>query len=222
MAGFEPTTPASQTRCSTKLSYIPCIAERYALALTRADGRTIRQVRSRARSHSLVGLLVASLLAFGAGAAPASAAPCKYRDLKPRSSNLVKIRSAVRCLINRERTKRGVPALKNSSALGKAAASHSKNMVSEGFFGHNAPDGSTLQSRISAAGYPGTYTGENIAWGSGSLGTPGKIVSRWMSSSGHKRNILDATFRDWGVGVAIGGPQGESGATYTTTFGATQ
>jgi hypothetical protein len=24
MAGFEPTTPASQTRCSTKLSYIPC------------------------------------------------------------------------------------------------------------------------------------------------------------------------------------------------------
>lgn len=175
-------------------------------------------MQRRARYRSFIGLLVCSVLLLG-GAAPASAAPCKYRNSKPKTSNLPKVRAAVRCLVNRERSKRGIAKLKYSSALTKAAQGHSENMVSEEFFDHVAPDGSTHTSRINAAGYPGTYVGENIAWGSGSYATPRRIVAGWMNSSGHRANILNPQYRDHGVGIAIGNPNGGSGATYTHTFG---
>lgn len=130
-----------------------------------------------------------------------------------------KIRSAVRCLVNRERTSRGIAALKYNGALTAAAQGHSKRMVSMGFFDHVEPDGSTHVARANAAGYPGTYIGENLAAGSGSLANPSKIVSSWMNSSGHRTNILNPQYRDQGVGVAIGYPKGGSGATYTNMFG---
>ena len=152
-------------------------------------------------------------------AAPASAAPCKHRNLKPTTSNLSKVRSAVRCLVNRERSSRGIAKLTHSGALTKAAQSHSKNMVGMDFFDHVAPNGSTPQSRSNAAGYPGSFVGENIAWGSGPLATPRKIVNRWMDSAPHRANILNPEYRHQGVGVATGNPQGGSGATYTNAFG---
>jgi len=94
-------------------------------------------------------------------------------------------------------------------------------MVHDHFFSHTSPtDGSTPATRSSDAGYPGRFIGENIAWGSGSSSTPRMIVSSWMNSPGHRANILDGDFKDWGVGIAIGGPNDASGATYTTTFGA--
>lgn len=175
-------------------------------------------MQRRVRFHSLIGLLVCSAVLLGA-APTASAAPCKYRNLTPKTANLAKVRSAIRCLVNRERTSRGIAALKLSGALAKAAQGHSRNMVKQHFFGHTAPDGSTHTSRINAAGYPGTYVGENIAWGSGVYATPRKIVSGWMNSSGHRANILNPEYRDTGVGVAVGNPQGRRGATYTQTFG---
>ena len=175
-------------------------------------------VRRPARFHLFAGLIV-SLAVSLAMAASASAAPCKYRNLKPTTSNLTKVRSAVRCLVNRERSSRGIAKLTYSGALSKAAQSHSKNMVSMDFFDHVAPNGSTPQSRSNAAGYPGSFVGENIAWGSGPLATPHKIVKRWMDSSGHRANILHPEYRDQGVGVATGNPQGGSGATYTNVFG---
>ena len=175
-------------------------------------------MRSLARSPPLIGLIVSLALSL-AVAAPASAAPCKHRNATPRSSNLSKVRSAVRCLVNRERSSRGIAKLTYSGALSKAAQSHSKNMVSMDFFDHVAPNGSTPQSRSNAAGYPGSFVGENIAWGSGPLATPRKIVNRWMDSSGHRANILHPEYRDQGVGVATGNPQGGAGATYTNAFG---
>jgi uncharacterized protein YkwD len=41
-----------------------------------------------------------------------------------------------------------------------------------------------------------------------------------MASAGHRANILSPSFRESGVGVAIGSPQGGGGATYTHDFGA--
>jgi len=175
-------------------------------------------VRRPARFHLFAGLIVSLALSL-AVAAPASAAPCKHRNLKPTTSNLAKVRSAVRCLVNRERSSRGIAKLKYSGALTKAAQSHSKNMVSMDFFDHVAPNASTPQSRANAAGYPGSFLGENIAWGSGPVATPRKIVNSWMDSTPHRANILKPEYRHQGVGVATGNPQGGSGATYTNMFG---
>jgi len=174
-------------------------------------------VQRRATSNALVALLVSVMLL--AGAKPASAAPCRHSDVLPSMSNLGQVRSAVRCLLNRERTRRGLPKLKPKGALAKAAQKHGDNMVRKRFFSHVAPNGSTPQSRIRIAGYWGDYLGENLAWGLEGYATPRQMVFNWMHSRRHRRNILDRRFRDGGVGIAIGDPRGGPGATYATTFG---
>jgi hypothetical protein len=99
-------------------------------------------------------------------------------------------------------------------------------MVAQQFFDHVSPDGATLLDRLTAVGYLGSSVdtwaaGENIAWGTGDLSTPRSIVQAWMNSPPHRENILDRTFRDIGLGVAVGVPQqgAGDGATYTTDFG---
>jgi uncharacterized protein YkwD len=163
--------------------------------------------------------VIASLAVSLAVAAPASAAPCKYRNLKPTTSNLAKVRSAVRCLVNRERSSRGIAKLKYSGALATAAKRHSKNMVGMHFFDHVAPNGSTPRSRSKVAGYAGSFIGENIASDSHTLASPRKIVIGWMDSAPHRANILNPQYRHQGAGVARGRPRDGPGATYTSTFG---
>lgn len=158
---------------------------------------------------------------------PAGAASrCNDDTLVPSSSNVAKIRSATRCLLDKERERRGLRALTANSQLRKAASKYSRQMVRDGFFDHVSPGGSTLLSRVkrstsylrNARGYS---LGENLAWGSYDLATPRQTVRSWMRSSGHRRNILNRRFRNIGIGIASGAPESISGpaATYTTVFG---
>ena len=48
----------------------------------------------------------------------------------------------------------------------------------------------------------GYEVGENIAWGTLYLATPRAIVAAWMASPGHRANILDARYRETGIGVS--------------------
>jgi uncharacterized protein YkwD len=134
--------------------------------------------------------------------------------------------AATLCLVNAERTSRGLAPVSTDAKLGAAASALAKDMVARRFFDHTSPDGGTLSSRLRAAAWlpaSGAWSaGENIAWGSGSLGTPERIVASWMASPGHRANILRASFDEIGVGIAAGAPQaGVTGAaaTYVTDFG---
>jgi uncharacterized protein YkwD len=69
------------------------------------------------------------------------------------------------------------------------------------------------------SGARGWYVGENIAYGSGDRSSPRSIGSAWMNSPPHRANILRASFREIGIGLASGTPVGVRGATYTTDFG---
>ena len=127
--------------------------------------------------------------------------------------------------MNRERAAAGLAALRLSPQLAAAAAAHSGDMVANHYFSHDSLDGRTMLDRVRAAGWStsGSWrAGENIAWGSGSYGTPRHIVQSWMNSPGHRANILNAGFREAGSGVAAGAPERVSfaGATYTMDFGA--
>ncbi len=129
------------------------------------------------------------------------------------------------CLVNLERTSRGLRRLRDNARLERAATRHSRDMVARDFFSHTSLGGATMMDRIKQAGYLGrarSYSlGENLAWGTGTLGTPLKIVDGWMHSPGHRRNILHPRFEELGVGIVPGAPGGHSdGATYTTDFGA--
>jgi uncharacterized protein YkwD len=152
----------------------------------------------------------------------AAAAPggCPHADEAP--SSVAGARSATLCLLNLERAHRGLRPLRSDSRLQLAATAYSRRMVRQHFFDHVGPDGSTLRQRIATAGYGGwTSIGENLAWGSGSLGTPQKIVGDWMQSPGHRANILQPAFRQIGIGVARGAPLSAvsgTAAVYTTDF----
>ena len=129
------------------------------------------------------------------------------------------------CLLNAERTSRGLRALKVNSRLSGAARQHSSDMVRKRYFSHNSRSGSDMGDRIRSNGYlsgaRSWMIGENLAWGSGERSTPRSIVKAWMASPGHRHNILTGRFREIGIGVAASSPVATAnrGATYTTTFG---
>jgi uncharacterized protein YkwD len=130
------------------------------------------------------------------------------------------------CLVNEARERNGLRPLRFSGELRSSATGHSEDMVRSGKFSHYGSRGSTLAGRVARAGYlanAGVYAvGENIAWGEGQrLGSPAAIVRAWMHSAGHRANILNPAYRDFGVGVVHGSPfgGGKGAATYTLNLG---
>jgi uncharacterized protein YkwD len=176
----------------------------------------------RTASRLALGLAAAALL-LPAGAAQAQ--DCANTHVRPTRENLDDVRQAVLCLHNRERARYGLALLRENPDLRSAAARHSTHMVDAHFFNHVTPSGRTMIDRVRRSGYlrrvHGSWSvGENIAWASGRLSTADEITDVWMSSPGHRANILRAKFREIGIGISIGTPSGSrSGATYTENFG---
>jgi uncharacterized protein YkwD len=177
---------------------------------------------------ALITLLTALLLAPAAtvaeGRKARAAQECANADLEATKDNLREIRAASLCLHNKVRAEHDLPALRENKRLRKAALAHSKDMVRDRFFAHITPDGVTMVDRILRAKYvredEGWALGENLAWGTGSFGTPRGAVEAWMDSPGHRANLLRRTYRDVGIGVVLGVPVSDAaGATYTVDFG---
>lgn len=124
-------------------------------------------------------------------------------------------------LHNRKRAELGLSAFCVHPQLTAAARAHSADMVAKNYFSHTSPSGVTFDARIRAAGYTSYSTlAENIAWGSGTLGTASAIFDAWVRSSGHYANITNGGLREIGIGVAYGTFQGYSGASvWTADFG---
>jgi uncharacterized protein YkwD len=165
----------------------------------------------------VIGLLATAAVAVGA--APAAAA-CRGAGAHPASARLSTVNRATLCLLNAERTKRGLAPLTENTKLDRASVGHSRDMVRRKYFEHG-----DFAARIKASGYLSGATswgiGENIAWGGGSYSTPRSIVNMWMHSPGHKANILSRRFKEIGIGIARGAPESgqHDAATYTTDFG---
>jgi uncharacterized protein YkwD len=182
-------------------------------------------------SIAVLATLAATLLAPAAQADAArrnpvarAAAACANADLRPTRENVRQVRAAVLCLHNELREAQGLPRLRDNVKLRRAARSHAEDMVASRFFAHTTPGGVSMTDRIRRAGYmrsAGYWSiGENLAWGTGSFGTPRGAVQAWMNSTGHRANLLNPRFRHAGVGVAIGTPSsGGGGATFTVDFG---
>jgi uncharacterized protein YkwD len=176
-------------------------------------------------------VLAISLLALGAfqtTAASAGTRSCPGADVRPTQSTLDDAREATTCLVNRERTRRGLRALRTNARLQASSGAYARDMVRRSFFSHVSPSGETLSERIREdtrylSGAQGWEIGENLAWGSGRRATPAEIVDSWMDSPGHRANILRASFREMGLGIALGAPVSSAAAsgaaTYANQFG---
>ena len=118
-------------------------------------------------------------------------------------------------LTNAERAKAGLPPLALSSELNVAAQSYTQVLASSGCFDHTCGPVPAMADRLGQAGYTGwTSIGENIAAG---YRTPEAVVEGWMSSPGHRSNILSPTYTEVGIGVVSG--SGALGTYWTTDFG---
>lgn len=104
-------------------------------------------------------------------------------------------------LVNAERSKAGLPPLRDSTELATAAQVHSQAMAERDFFSHQDPgSGSGPGDRALAAGYRWQFVAENISQGPPS---PVEVVKGWMESSNHKANILTPLARETGVGYSF-------------------
>ena len=95
-------------------------------------------------------------------------------------------------LVNEAREEMGLLPVVLLETLSKRAAVRAKELTQR--FSHVRPNGEPFYT----AYYRGNYTmGENAAAGSAS---PAEIVEGWMNVPGYRRNILDARYREIGVG----------------------
>ncbi|MDP3886547.1 CAP domain-containing protein [Hydrogenophaga sp.] len=80
--------------------------------------------------------------------------------------------------------------------LFSAAARHARDMATRNYFSHTSLDGRSLAQRVTAEGYPWTSVGENLAAGQA---TVDGVISGWLASPGHCRNLMSRQFEAVGV-----------------------
>ncbi len=112
-------------------------------------------------------------------------------------------------LVNDERTRAGCDPVRVDGRLTTAAQRHSDDMARQDYLRHDAPDGRSFDERIEDAGYP-EPAAENIAMG---MSSADAVMDAWMSSDGHRANILNCEINTIGVGVNT------SGWYWTQNFG---
>jgi uncharacterized protein YkwD len=102
--------------------------------------------------------------------------------------------------LNAERKANGLPSLKLSGKLDKAAQNHACDNAKRKSISHTSSDGGTLKTRLRRAGYAFRTAAENTGRG---FGTGARAVQWWMNSPKHRDNILLRNAREVGVGIAV-------------------
>jgi uncharacterized protein YkwD len=129
---------------------------------------------------------------------------------------------AMTCLTNYARAQSGLVPLQPNSTLNDAGQAKLTADLSCAEFSHTPcgrPFTAVFETYVQGATSYGV--GENLAWGTGSFGTPRQTMSGWLHSTGHRENILRADYRELGIGyLADQTFQGYAGATlWSQEFG---
>ncbi len=105
-------------------------------------------------------------------------------------------------LVNEIRVSNGLNALTKNWELSRVARYKSQDMAENRYFSHTSPTYGSPFQMIKAFGLTYRSAGENIAYGQR---TPQEVMNAWMNSSGHRANILNASYTQIGVGYAANG-----------------
>ncbi|WP_053365161.1 CAP domain-containing protein [Bacillus sp. FJAT-27245] len=141
--------------------------------------------------------------AVKAPAKPSTPAPSKQSTpAQQQAGALSAYEQQVVTLTNQERAKAGLAALKADANLSKMAREKSRDMSANGYFDHNSPTYGSPFDMMKKYGITYSSAGENIAMGQR---TPQEVVTAWMNSEGHRKNILNPNFTHIGVGYIAQG-----------------
>jgi uncharacterized YkwD family protein len=105
-------------------------------------------------------------------------------------------------LTNQEREENGLPPLQSDAALSEVAQTKSEDMSNNNYFSHTSPTHGSPFEMMRDAGIQYESAAENIAKGQQS---PEQVVTGWMNSSGHRKNILNQRVTHIGVGYDSNG-----------------
>ena len=100
-------------------------------------------------------------------------------------------------LVNEIRRQNGLGELTASAELSHVARLKSQDMHDKGYFDHTSPTYGSAFDMLRSFGISYRTAGENIAYG---YSAPQAVVDAWMNSSGHRANILNASYTQIGVG----------------------
>lgn len=123
--------------------------------------------------------------------ASGGSANCKY------SQNAGYI-NQIAAQINQERANAGLPSLSVDSVLTSAAQGQAAYMACNGIISHTGEGGSSVYTRVLAAGYSPAYVEEIIYGGGG----PQAALTWWLNDQIHRDAILSAKSTQMGLGYA--------------------
>lgn len=116
-------------------------------------------------------------------------------------------------LMNSRRLVTGLQPLQWDEQLVALARMHSASMASGHYFSHKDQAGGYVDDRATRLGILNWMAiGENIAFMKGYPDPASMAVEKWMLSPSHKKNILNGSWRQSAIGMAVG----EDGAVYFT------
>jgi uncharacterized protein YkwD len=180
--------------------------------------------QSRIRIPVLVIVLVATLsMGYGVRVGGSRAFAAAYQPVTTESACLNAQEKQFLTLINQYRATHGLAALKASKTLSVSSYYHSRDMGTRHYFAHNTKtplfagqSGPLPWDRMRDAGYGySTIKGENNAGGYTSAQS---VFNAWKASDDHNANMLRASFKVIGIGMATiaGSPYG---TYWSTDFG---
>lgn len=102
-------------------------------------------------------------------------------------------------LLNQDRISAGLAPLQHDPALSRIARMKGQDMLEGNYFAHKSPTWGTAREMLARLGYRFAACGENIA----RHASVPKAQAAFMSSQGHRRNILSANWERVGVGVVL-------------------
>jgi uncharacterized protein YkwD len=112
----------------------------------------------------------------------------------------VRVQDRLASLCNSARANLGVPALQGDLRLQQVAQAHAEAMARGAYLDHVDRQGRAVGERLMAAGFVYRWAGENISAGKDNIDD---VFHWWMSSAGHRANILKPEYTLTGAGYAF-------------------
>lgn len=133
-------------------------------------------------------------------------------DDPPTPAELLSLEDELFESINAVRSADGLVMTRRSAALDAIARAHSADMGERDFFAHENPEGLGPADRLESAGEGFSRVTENIFRTDAPDDLVRLAVDGWLSSAGHRANILDEQVTESGIGIV----RGDDGFLYFT------
>lgn len=108
-------------------------------------------------------------------------------------------------LLNAEREKAGLVALRVDPRLASIARARSADMVTRSYFSHTQPDGLKAFDFLTSRRITWFAGGEIIAWNNWPSFADSAVntVDGWMDSPSHESIVMSSTYNYFGIGLAV-------------------